>query len=584
MAADAPEATNVGQRPPRVLTGIGVGRGVAVAPLVVLAPPPRAPADEPSAVDPATALERIEAAFQAVGSSLAARAAATDGALADILDATASMAHDPAMLTAVRRHLDEGHGPATAVTNAAAGFADALRAAGGRVADRVTDLNSVRDRVVARLLGADTPALHDIDGQFVVAAVDLAPADAATLDPSRVVAIVTEQGGPLGHTAIVAGQLGLPCVVQVAGITAVDAGTLVAVDASAGTVTTDPPPEQVAATTARRDEVARTLALDTAPGATADGIGVALLANVGTVDDTRRAVDVTAEGIGLLRTELLFTGRQTAPTVEEQAEAYRGVLDPMAGRRVVVRTLDVGADKPLPFLDRPSEPNPALGVRGVRLDRTHPQLEADQLTALGALVAGMPEADRDDVWVMAPMVATTGEAARFADEARAHGIRTVGAMVEVPAAALRAHALLAELDFVSVGTNDLAQYTMAADRMAGDLSDLLDLWQPAVLDLVARTIRAGVDLGKPVGVCGESAGDPLMALVLVGLGASSLSMSPAAMPAVRLAVRAHTMERCREVAAVVLDADDAGTARARALGLADPDVVGLLGLGRWGPE
>ncbi|MEO2105308.1 MAG: putative PEP-binding protein [Actinomycetota bacterium] len=581
MTADRPDqpGRTASRRPPRVLTGIGVGRGVAVAPLVVLAPPPSVPADEPSAADPASALARIEAAFQAVGTNLAARAAATDGALADILDATASMADDPAMLAAVRRHLDEGHGPATAVTAAAAGFADALRAAGGRVADRVTDLNSVRDRVVARLLGLGEPTLHDtLDGPFVVAAADLAPADAAALDPSRIVAIVTEQGGPLGHTAIVAGQLGLPCVVRVAGITDVPAGTVVAVDASAGTVTSDPPPEQVAATTARRNEVARTLSLDTAPGATADGTPVALLANVGTHADTRRAVEVTAEGIGLLRTELLFTGRHTAPTVEEQTAAYRQVLEPMAGRRVIVRTLDVGADKPLPFLDRPSEVNPALGVRGVRLDRTHPQLEADQLTALGAVVAELPAHARSDLWVMAPMVATTAEAARFVDEARAHGIRTVGAMVEVPSAALQASAVLAELDFASVGTNDLAQYTMAADRMVGDLADLLDLWQPAVLELVARTIRAGVELDKPVGICGESAGDPLMALVLVGMGATSLSMSPAAMPTVRHCLRAHPIEICREMAAVVWDADDAATARTRALGLADPEVVALLGL------
>lgn len=237
-------------------------------------------------------------------------------------------------------------------------------------------------------------------------------------------------------------------------------------------------------------------------------------------------------------------------------------------------TIDAGADKPLAFAQQSVEENPALGVRGYRLVRTLPQLLADQLTALGRA----QQETGAELWVMAPMIATPAEAADFAEAARAAGLKTVGVMVEVPAVALRCADVLADVDFVSLGTNDLAQYTMATDRLRGELSDLLDPWQPAVLDLVAATADGGKTAGKPVGVCGESASDPLMALVLAGMGVTSLSMSPAAVPAVRAALRGHTLARCQEIAAAARAARSAPEARAAALDLTDSEVKQLLGL------
>jgi phosphotransferase system enzyme I (PtsI) len=235
----------------------------------------------------------------------------------------------------------------------------------------------------------------------------------------------------------------------------------------------------------------------------------------------------------------------------------------MEGRKVVVRTIDAGADKPLAFVTQPDEENPALGVRAYRLVRTAPELLATQLAALAEAQA------RTGIkpWVMAPMISTVTEAAEFAAMARAHGLATVGVMIEVPSAALRARDILAEVDFVSIGTNDLAQYAMATDRLRGELADLLDPFQPAVLDLVAATAKAGAELGKPVGVCGESASDPVMALVLTGLGITSLSMSTGALPSVRFAIRQHTLEQCQSIAAAALGARGAIDGRAAAVEL-----------------
>jgi phosphotransferase system enzyme I (PtsI) len=563
-----------------VIQGLGVGRGVALAPLAVVRPAPKVPADEPGPVGTeatAQAVEQVQGVLAEVAAALRAQSAAAGGALGDVLAATAAIAADPALVSDARRRIEAGSGPAGAVHAAVESFAEMFTAAGGYLAERVTDLRSVRDRAIARILSQPEPGLVPLDELSVIAAVDLSPADTAALDLSRVAAIVTEQGGPTGHTAIIAGQLGLPCVVRAAGVTDVPPGTLVGVDAAAGTVTIDPPDalrEQYAVRVRQEAELSK----DTAAGATADGHAVMLLANIGTIEDARRAAATAAEGVGLFRTEVLFLGRQSAPTLEEQTSVYREVLEAFAGRKVVVRTLDAGADKPLAFATQPAEENPALGVRGYRLVRILPELVETQLAALAAAIADSSAEDRARLWVMAPMVATTAEAAQFAAAARGHGLESVGVMVEVPAAALRAERLLGEVDFASLGTNDLAQYTMATDRLRGELADLLDPWQPAVLELVGTTARAGLSTGRPVGVCGESASDPLMALVLAGLGITSLSMAPAAIPAVRVALRRHTLEQCRGIAAAALAAPDAVQGRAAVLSLVDAGVRSLLGL------
>ncbi|MFE1796466.1 putative PEP-binding protein [Streptomyces sp. NPDC059517] len=464
-----------------------------------------------------------------MGDELERHAQNAEGSLAEILSDTVLMARDAALIGGSVERARQGTPAAHAVQWVTDEYIGLFRSGGSYLAERVTDLVSVRDRVISLLLGLPTPGLPLLTGPSVVVARDLSPADTAAVDLRHVRAIVTEEGGPTGHTAIVAGQLGLPCVVRAAGAFALEEGTLVTVDAAAGTVLANPD-ATVQETIAARARTWRALAESKGPGRTSDGHTMQLLANIGTTADAERLADGDCEGVGLLRTEVLYLDREAAPSPEEQNRTYQSIIKALGGQKLV---LDAGAEE-----------NPALGVRGFRMERTQDHLLRAQLEAIPK--AG--EATGSPPWVMAPMVATVDEARRFAEQARAAGIGDIGVMIEIPAAALRARQILAEVDFVSLGTNDLAQYTMTADRLLGELGDLLDPWQPAVLDLVATTADAGRELSKPVGVCGESAADPVMALVLIGLGVASLSMAPPALPAVRFALAGHTAEQCRRIA------------------------------------
>lgn len=554
------------------LSGAGVGYGAGEGAVVLIPPVPAVPADE-SLHDPHRAAEQIGDALASVGGSLLQQASQASGPLAETLTAAATMAADPALAARAIACLDEGVGPATAVDRAVEQFAQTFRDAGGYLAERVSDLTSVRDRVIARLLGRPEPGVPVLSTSSVIVARDLAPADTAALDLEKVAGIVTAEGGPTSHTAIIARQLGIPCVVGVANALDLPAGGVVLLDAATGVVVLDPTSEQRECARERSRRLDK-IATDYAPATTRDGHRIQLLANIGTPQDARRAVRSAADGVGLFRTEVLFLDRTTAPSRSEQAATYREVLEVSAGRKVVLRTLDAGADKPLAFASLPQEANPALGQRGYRTARLHPELLEDQLAAIATAASDDP----DQAWVMAPMVSTSAEAGEFASRARAHGIRSVGVMVEVPAAALLAEQLLEEVDFLSIGTNDLAQYVMAADRLSADLHDLTDPWQPAILGLVNATARAGQQVGKPVGVCGESAADPLMALVLTGMGVTSLSMSAPSLPAVRYALRGHGLDTCRQMAAAALAAQDAEHARAAVVALADETVRADLGL------
>jgi phosphotransferase system enzyme I (PtsI) len=484
------------------------------------------------------------------------RAAAAGGEAGDVLSAQAMMAADPTLADQVADLVLGGVDAAHALDGAFRTFRSSLEAAGGYFAERVADLDDLRDRAVARVLGLPMPGLPDPGRPYVLVADDLAPADTALLDPAKVLALVTERGGPTSHTAILAKILGLPAVVGCAGAAALTDGTPVLVDGVTGTVVPDPDPDTVAAAAARDEHRRRLSARAAGPGRTADGHPVKLLVNLGAPQELPAAAAADSEGVGLFRTEFLYLDREQAPTGEEQTAAYREVFAAFAGRRVVVRTLDAGADKPLPFATAADEQNPALGVRGLRTARRDPQLLETQLAAIAAAARG---ADAD-VWVMAPMVSVPAEAADFAERAKAHGLRTAGAMVEVPAAALRAGDLARQCDFLSIGTNDLAQYAFAADRTLGALAGLLDPWQPALLELVRTTAEAGADRGRPVGVCGEAAADPLLALVLVGLGVTSLSAAPGCLADVRASLAAHPLDDCRRLAGLALAAPDAATA------------------------
>ncbi|WP_028923192.1 phosphoenolpyruvate--protein phosphotransferase [Pseudonocardia acaciae] len=552
----------------QVLRGIGVSPGAASGPVVRLAPPPPDPDPGPSGGVPAQDTARAVGALAEVARLLRARGEAAGGGAEDVLEATAMMAEDPELAARVEALVGEGRTAARAVHEALVEFAESLRAVGGYLGERVADLEDVRMRAVALLTGAPMPGVPTLARPSVLVARDLAPADTAVLDPARVLGFVTELGTPTSHTAILAKQLGIPAVVGCPGAAALADGVTVAVDGSAGEVTVDPPAATLARVAARSATRAVTDA-DTGPGRTADGLPVALLVNVGTVADARAAATVPSEGVGLFRTEMLYLSRHTPPPVSVQVEAYRAVLDAFAGRKVVIRTLDAGADKPLPFLDQGDEANPALGVRGLRVARRRPELLDDQLAAIAEAAAGREA----QAWVMAPMVSTPAEASTFVERARAAGLPTVGAMIEVPAAALHASRLLRHCDFVSLGTNDLAQYCLAADRMQGALADLLDIWQPAPLELIAMTADAGRLANRPVGVCGEAAGDPLMALVLVGLGVTSLSMAPASLPLVRRALATHTVAECQAMAGAAREADDPAAARDAVRQLASPELL-----------
>jgi phosphotransferase system enzyme I (PtsI) len=557
---------------PETRHGIGVSPGTAFGPVVQVRPPVRPPADEPAPADAEAALTEVKAAFEAVAQDLEARAARADDTAQQILTATALIARDKGLAKAAGKRLASGSGPSTAVDGAVEEYAAQFTALGGYFAERVSDLRDVGNRTIAHLLGVPPPGIPAFTEPSVVVADDLAPAETATLDRALVVGIVTASGGRTSHTAILAAQMGIPAVVQLHGATEIPVGTPVAVDGDAGSVTIDPTEQFVADLATRRARRDAALAATTGRGTTRDGHAVALLANIGGIEDALGAGPQDVEGVGLFRTEFVFLSSEKAPTVAEQTEIYRQVFEPFAGRRVVVRTLDAGADKPLAFADLGPEENPALGRRGLRLSAERPELLDAQLEAL-AIAAKQTGAD---VRVMAPMVATAEEAAWFARRVRENGLPKAGVMIEVPGAALRSEHVLAEVDFGSLGTNDLAQYTMAADRLQGELSDLLDPWQPAVLDVVAAACVGAAKTGRPIGVCGESAGDPLLALVLTGLGVSSLSMAPSKVGMVRYALSLHTFPECQQLAGIARAARTAVDALTAVHAAVRPELSSLV--------
>jgi phosphotransferase system enzyme I (PtsI) len=545
------------------LHGVGVGRGLAVGQVLRMQDPLPEPPTTQSTLGPDAEKERVTRALAATADDLRSLAATVGGTAGEVLEAQALMADDPTLRVDVDARIDSGATAERAVHEAFGVFRDMFAGMGEYMAGRVTDLDDVSRRAVARISGVAVPGVPESGTPYVLVARNLAPADTALLDASLVLAIITAEGGTTSHTAILAREKGIPAVVGVAGAQDIADGATVIVDAGSNEVVVDPTPAEVAAAlekVADRSARART----TGPGALSDGTSIPLLANLGSADAVVSAVAAGAEGVGLFRTEFLFLDSDAVPTVDAQTAAYSAVLAGFPGKKVVVRALDAGADKPLKFLTDASEENPALGLRGIRLLRASEQILRDQLSALAAA----RDANDAEVWVMAPMVATVEEARYFTSLAKELGLKTAGVMVEVPAAALLADRILAVTDFASIGTNDLTQYTMAADRMLASVSSFQDPWHPAVLRLVREIGAAGASRGKPVGVCGEAAADPKLAVVLVGLGATSLSMSASAIADVRDELARWTPAGAREAADRALDAEDAAAARAAVHALA----------------
>lgn len=552
--------------------GVGVFRGRVIGPIrhmpPALTPPPSGEGLD-SSTSAETAAARLKEAGAQVKATLLERAGRASGDGKEVLQATALMATDPMLIKAAIKLINKGSSAERAIWDAGDTVAATLISLGGYMAERSHDVLDVRSRIVAALRGVPAPEIPDSEEPFILVADDLAPADTATLDPTKVIALVTAGGGPQSHTAIIARSLGLPAVVAAKGVAELIEGSQLYVDGSAGVVSSEPGDTERAAVE-RWLEKASLLDVFDGDGQLADGSKLALLANVGGAKDAQEAAAANAQGVGLLRTEFCFLGNSTEPTHEDQVAAYKGVFDAFPGQKVVVRTLDAGADKPLPFLTDSTEPNPALGVRGYRTDSTTPGVLARQLAAIADAAAQSQAL----VWVMAPMISTPAEAADFAAMCTAAGLKVPGVMVEVPSAALTSRHLLDRVEFASLGTNDLTQYTMAADRQLGPLAELNDPWQPAVLALIQATVEGAVAqakhsaslaledaLPKPVGVCGEAAADPALAVVLAGLGVSSLSMTARALPAVAAVLRTVTQDEARRLANRAVAAASAAEAR-----------------------
>jgi multiphosphoryl transfer protein len=560
--------------PGDVLRGVAASAGVAVGPARHLGGP-TGPPPERAAELPERERERLDeaigAAREAVARDRAAVAARAGDAEAAIFDAHLALLDDEALLDPAHAAIAGGAAAERAWHDAAEQVAALYRGLDEPLLrERAADVLDVGRRVVAAITGEEAAGPSE---PGIVLAGELTPAEAARLDPDLVRGIATAHGSATAHAAILSRALGLPAAVGLGdALLAIEEGTPLLLDGDAGTLQVDPPPAALTAAQERRERAAarRAAALERThePGATRDGARVEVFANLGSAAEAAKAVELGAEGVGLLRTEFLFLERAQLPDEDEQAETLRAIARALDGRPLVVRTLDAGADKPLPALPMPAEANPFLGVRGIRLALARPEVLATQLRAILRVAVEHP------VKAMLPMVATLAEvrAARaLLDEARAAtGIDApleLGIMVEVPAAALTAATLAPHVDFFSLGTNDLTQYTMAAERGDERLAGLLAGPQPAVLRLVRATVEAAQAHGRWVGVCGELAGDPAAAVLLAGLGVTELSMAPALIAEAKAALRAVDLPAAREAALAALDAEDADEARRLAAAL-----------------
>jgi multiphosphoryl transfer protein len=533
---------------------------------------PEIPTGSPG--DPQAEWESLERALQQVRTEIGAvRESVAAGAgeySAAIFDAHLLFLDDEALLGPARRAVfEEGLNAAQAWHAAAEAVAADYRSLDDEYMQaRAEDLTGVARQVVAALVGGAAPS--SIVGSGIVVAADLTPADTASLDRELALGIATAAGSPTSHSAILARSLGIPAAVGLGeSLLAVPEGTALLLDGDAGVVHVDPPEDLVAEYERRRtarEETAREARERAAePAVTLDGQPIEVVANIGSPDDVAGAIENGAEGVGLLRTEFLFLERDSMPTEGEQYAAYKEIAQRLEGRPLVLRTLDVGADKPLPYLPAEPEANPFLGVRGVRLALARPELLETQLRAVLRAAAEYP------LKVMFPMVATLDEyrqarsvLARAREELEQAGTTMsgeleVGVMIEIPAAALAAELFAPEVDFFSIGTNDLVQYTMAAERGNASVAGLADGLHPSVLRLIR--IVADAAEGKLVAVCGELASDPVAVPVLVGLGVTELSVNAPAIPAVKEAVRAVDRGAARTLADRALGLSSAAEVR-----------------------
>jgi phosphocarrier protein FPr len=574
--AQGPPTPPPAREPPRsdqprpASPGIGIGPARRPTTTTVTLPPevPGTPDRQRARLD--DAVRQVRGDLESARAHTARRIGAGEAA---IFEAQVLLLDDPDLLTEARHRIDTGADAARAW----AGAADEVERRFAEMDDeylraRAGDVRDVRDQVLRRLGGTSADSGDAGDSGGVLVATDLTPAEAAALDPTSTVAVVLAHGSPTAHSAILLRGLGIPAVVGAQSVVdRVTPGTVLAVDGTTGELAVHPDESVLARYRARAQRLARhtARALEHAhePAVTADGTTILVGANVGSAQDAAAAVG--ADLAGLVRTEFCFLDRAEPPTVAEQETAYRGIAEALPGRRITLRTLDVGGDKPLDYLPTAHEANPFLGVRGIRLALRRPELLTDQLEAIVRVAHDHP------VDIMFPMISTVAEllAAR---EALTSAIETVGRgeppglrvgiMVEVPAAALKAAAFGPHVDFLSIGTNDLTQYALAAERGNDDLAELADALDPGVLALIDSAGRIASE-DVLVAVCGELAGDEEATALLLGMGVRELSVAPASVARVKEAVRQVTIADARELAARALSAPDAATVRRLVAGL-----------------
>jgi phosphoenolpyruvate-protein phosphotransferase len=481
-----------------------------------------------------------------------------EGAAGAIARAHIGLLEDEELNAAADAEIEHGRSAARAWQIATAAAAQALRSADNPLLrERIADLDDIAAQITAVLAGDGLSPSVELPEETILLADELLPSELLSLPRDRLVGLATAAGGATSHMALIAASFGIPTVVAMGPeLSRIREGSRLLLDASAGVVVIDPDEDLVS-----RALTHATGAEFTGKSATNDGEPIKLLANLGGVADVEFALAAGAEGCGLLRTEFLFLDRADAPSEQEQRTTYQAIADALEGRPLTIRTLDIGGDKPVPYIRFPHEQNPALGARGIRTHLLHPEILDEQLRAIAAVQGS-------SVKVMVPMVSSLSELQSVRERLAAFRQEIpLGVMVETPAAALIADRLAAEADFLSIGSNDLAQYALAMDRTNPLLAASIDALHPAVLRLIAMTAEAGRAAGKPVSLCGSLASEPIGALVLIGLGIRELSAVPAALPAVRQAIAQTSVSDCRALAEQALSLVSAAEVRALAADL-----------------
>jgi phosphoenolpyruvate-protein phosphotransferase len=559
----APAAPAVRAARPGRIEGVIAGRGVCVGVAARWVQADEVVIEEGAGA--AAESRALETALQTLEEHLTALAAGAEGARRELLRAHAELARDPGLVQHALDLVREGRSAGSAWRTATRASAELLAAMDdARMRERASDLRDLERQVLRVLRGAPPASAHELPPQSVVIADDLLPSQFIALDASRVAGLALARGGATSHVAILAASCGMPALFA-AGTAILDVadGTPVILDAEHGWIDVDPPAAELAAAAKaaaqRASERATDLARAHEPAVTVDGVRIVVNANAGSAADARAAMEQGADGCGLLRTEFLFLDRRDAPGEEEQAAEYARIAQAFAGRPVNVRTLDIGGDKPIAYLPLPREDNPALGLRGVRTSLAFPELLRAQLRAI---VRAGPACR-----ILVPMVNELAELAAVramaVESASAAGVPlpAIGVMIETPAAALAAATLAREADFLSIGSNDLAQYALAIDRGHADLAHRLDALHPSVLLLIAATVEGARAHGRSVSVCGAMASDVDALPILIGLGVHEISATPSSIPRLKRTARLLDAAECRALAARALDADSAGAVR-----------------------